>query len=99
MGLDPKTNALVASGKDQVEAEAEQAFSNLKNLVEDNDFDLSKHAVKNVLYLVDMNDFAKVNEIYKRYFLSDYPARTCVAVKELPKGAKVEIESVLFKSA
>lgn len=44
-----------------------------------------------------MGDFAKVNEIYKRYFKSDYPARTCVAVKELPKGAKVEIESVLFK--
>ena len=69
----------------------------MKNLVEDNGFDLEKHAVKNVLYLVDMNDFAKVNEIYKRYFKSDYPARTCIAVKELPKGAKVEIESILFK--
>ena len=44
-----------------------------------------------------MNDFAKVNDIYKRYFKSDYPARTCIAVKELPKGAKVEIEAVLFK--
>lgn len=44
-----------------------------------------------------MADFAKVNEIYKRYFNEDFPARTCVAVKELPKGAKVEIETVLFK--
>lgn len=96
LGLDPKTNALV-TGQDQVVAEAEQAFTNLKNLVEDNGFNLSQHAVKNVLYLVDMNDFAKVNEVYKRYFLADWPARTCVAVKELPKGGKVEIESVLFK--
>jgi 2-iminobutanoate/2-iminopropanoate deaminase len=45
-----------------------------------------------------MNDFAKVNEVYQRFFKSEYPARTCIAVKELPKGAKVEIESVLFKA-
>lgn len=74
-----------------------QAFTNLKNLATDNGYELERHAVKNVLYLVDMADFGKVNEIYKRYFKSDYPARTCVAVKELPKGAKVEIETVLFK--
>ena len=42
--------------------------------------------------------FAKVNAIYKRFFKQEYPARTCIAVKELPKGAKVEIESLLFKS-
>ena len=58
--------------------------------------------VKNVLYLTDMKDFAAVNEVYKKYFGgegegSGYPSRTCIAVKELPKGAKVEIESVLFK--
>jgi 2-iminobutanoate/2-iminopropanoate deaminase len=69
----------------------------LRNLAEDNGFNLIKDAVKNVLYLVDMGDFAKVNEIYKKYFPTDFPARTCIAAKELPKGAKVEIESVLFK--
>ena len=60
---------------------------------------LEQNAVKNVLYLVDMKDFTSVNDIYKKYFTGNYPpARTCVAVKELPKGAKVEIESILFKS-
>ena len=59
---------------------------------------LEKNTVKNVLYLVDMKDFAAVNEVYKKYFPTNFPARTCVAVKELPKGAKVEIESILFKS-
>jgi len=61
--------------------------------------DLEQHCVKNVVYLVDMNDFAKVNEVYKRYFKSDFPARTCIAVKALPKGGLVEIESVFFKPA
>jgi 2-iminobutanoate/2-iminopropanoate deaminase len=69
----------------------------LKNLAEDSGLSLEKNAIKNVLYLTDMNDFASVNEIYKKYFPSNYPARTCVAVKALPKGAKVEIESILFK--
>ena len=46
-----------------------------------------------------MNDFAMVNDIYKNYFSSDFPARTTVGVKELPKGAKFEIDCVLFKSA
>lgn len=94
LGLDPKTGNLVS---DDVTVQAEQAFTNLKNLAEDNGYNLDTNTVKNVLYLVDINDFAKVNEIYKKYFKGDFPARTCVAVKDLPKGAKVEIESVLFK--
>lgn len=70
----------------------------MKNLAQDNGLNLARDSVKNVLYLVDMKDFAKVNDIYKRYFEGqEYPARTCIAVKELPKGAKVEIESILFK--
>ncbi len=80
---------------DDVLAQAEQAFTNIKALAE------GMHVIKNVLYLTDMNDFAAVNEVYKKFFTEDdssgYPARTCVAVKALPKGAKVEIESVLFK--
>jgi 2-iminobutanoate/2-iminopropanoate deaminase len=71
---------------------------NLKNLVEDNGLTLEQNAVKNVLYLVDMKDFTSVNDIYKKFFSGNYPARTCIAVKELPKGAKVEIESILYKS-
>ena len=92
--MDPKTNILVEGLK----AQTEQALNNLKNLAADSGFDLEKHAIKNTLYLTDMNDFAQVNDIYKNYFKSDFPARTTVGVKELPKGAKFEIDSVLFKT-
>ena len=80
-------------------AQAEQVLTNLKNLAADNGFELDKHTIKNVVYLVDMGDFLKVNEVYKKYFPSDFPARTCIAVVALPKGGKVEIESIFFKPA
>ena len=53
-------------------------------------------AVKTTCYLTDISDFAKFNEIYAKYF-TEKPARSCVAVKELPKGALVEIECVACK--
>ncbi len=68
-------------------------------MAEDNGFDLQTHCVKNNVFLVDMNDFAKVNEVYKKFFTSDYPARTCIGVKALPRGGLVEIESNFFKPA
>jgi 2-iminobutanoate/2-iminopropanoate deaminase len=46
-----------------------------------------------------MGDFAKVNEVYKKYYQAEFPARTCIAIKALPKGGLVEIESVFFKAA
>jgi 2-iminobutanoate/2-iminopropanoate deaminase len=72
-------------------------LTNLKTLAEDNGLRLS-NVVKNTLYLTDMNDFTRVNAIYSKHFTGDYPARTCIAVKALPMGAKFEIESILFKS-
>ncbi len=78
-------------------AQAEQILINLKNLASDNGFDLEKHTVKNTVYLVDMGDFAKVNEVYKRYYKTEFPARTCIAISALPKGGLVEIESIFFK--
>ena len=95
LGLDSTTGNLVS---DDVEAQAEQALTHIKNLAEDNGFTLEQ-CVKNTVYLVDMADFAKVNEIYKKYFKSDYPARTCIAVNGLPKGGKVEVESIFFRGA
>ncbi|CDW85988.1 endoribonuclease l-psp [Stylonychia lemnae] len=95
LGLDPKTNELIS---DDVEEQAHQVIKNLKALAEDNGMTL-QDTVKNVVYLVDMADFAKVNEVYKKYYSAEYPARTCIAIKALPKGGKVEIESVFFKAA
>ena len=48
--------------------------------------------VRTTVYIADINDFARVNEIYGKYFVTPYPARSCVAVAALPKGALVEIE-------
>ena len=80
-------------------SQAEQILTNLTNLAEDNQFNLEKDTVKNVVYLVDMADFQKVNEVYKRFYTREFPARTCIAVQALPLGARVEIESILFKPA
>jgi 2-iminobutanoate/2-iminopropanoate deaminase len=55
--------------------------------------------IKTTIFLADMNDFAKVNEIYEHYFGDHKPARSTVAVKELPKGALVEIECIALANA
>lgn len=52
--------------------------------------------VKVTVYLTDMHDFAAVNEVYSRYFPADPPARSCVQVAALPKGARVEIEAIAY---
>ena len=55
--------------------------------------------VKTTVFITDINDFAAVNEVYATFFAEPFPTRSCVAVKELPKAAKVEIElSALSKS-
>lgn len=53
--------------------------------------------VKTSIFIADMKDFASVNQVYQSYLKEPYPARSCVAVKELPKGALVEIESIAMK--
>ena len=96
LGLKKDSN--FAEMDDAVVAQAEQNLEKLKNIAQDNGMDLEKHSVKNVVYLVDMADFAKVNEVYKCYFKGpNFPARTCIAIKALPRGGLVEIESVFFK--
>lgn len=75
---------------DSVETEAKQVMSNIGKLLEAAGMNYS-NIVKTSIFLTDMNDFAKVNEIYSTYFSSDFPARETVQVAALPKGAKVEI--------
>jgi len=94
IGVDPKTGELVSA---DVKDQTHQALLNLKNLASDNGLSLD-YAIKCNLYIVNMADFAAVNEVYKEYFTSDFPARTCVAVQALPKNAAFEIEAVFFKA-
>ena len=56
-----------------------------------------ENVVKSTVFITDMADFPKVNEVYKQYFSAPYPARSCVAVKALPLGCNVEIEVIAVR--
>ena len=88
--IDPATNTLVEGG---IEDQAERALENVKNLLEASGSSLDK-VVKTVVFIKDMNDFAKVNEIYAKYFTENYPARSCVEVARLPKDVLIEMEAI-----
>lgn len=75
-----------------IEAQTEQVCTNLKNVLEASGSSLEK-AVKTVCFLKDMNDFAAFNAVYGKYF-TEKPARSCVAVKQLPKDVLVEVEVI-----
>ena len=87
--IDPATGAVEADG---IQAQAEQVMKNLGEVLRAAGSDYTK-AVKTTCFLAHMADFAAFNEVYGRYFTSK-PARSCVAVKDLPKGVLVEVEVV-----
>lgn len=90
--LVPETGVLVEG---DIKAQAIQAMNNVKSVLKEAGATFS-NVVKTTVYLVDMNDFATVNEVYADFFGDHKPARSCVAVKELPKGAKVEVEVLVM---
>jgi reactive intermediate/imine deaminase len=90
IGLDPASMQMV----DGFEAQTVRVFDNLKAVAEAAGGSLAD-AVKLNIYLTDLANFAKVNEIMARYFSEPYPARAAVGVKELPRGALVEADAVL----
>lgn len=79
-----------------VEEQAEQALCNLKALVEASGSTMD-NVVKTTVFIKDMNDFSKINEVYAKYFTSSYPARSCVEVARLPKDVLIEIEAIAVK--
>ena len=89
IAINPETNTVEAV---TIEEQTEQVCKNLKAVVEAAGSDMTK-VVKTVCFLADINDFAKFNEVYGRYFVSK-PARSCVAVKDLPKGVLCEVELI-----
>lgn len=76
--------------------ETHQVMHNLKGILQEAGMDFS-HIVKTTIFLSDMSLFASVNEVYAKYFQSDFPARETVAVKGLPKNVNVEISVVAGK--
>ena len=92
--IDPSTGELVTGS---VEAQAEQAISNLEALLAASGSSIEK-AVKTVVFISNMDDFGKINEVYAKHFKEPYPARSCVQVARLPKDVAIEIEAVAVKN-
>lgn len=76
-----------------VEAQARQSLENVKHILEEAGLSMA-NIVKTTVFLADMSLFADMNKVYATYFSGDYPARSAVAVKALPKDALVEIECI-----
>lgn len=89
---DPATGVI----PEGVEAQATQAFTNLTNLVEASGAAMSQ-VVKTTVFIKEMNDFGKINEIYAKFFKEPYPSRSCVEVARLPKDVLLEVEAIVAK--
>lgn len=87
--VDPETGVM-AEG---IEAQAHRALTNLKNVLEAAGLSTA-NVIKTVVFLSDLKDFPVVNGIYEQYFSKPYPARSCVQVAGIPKGALLEIECI-----
>ena len=88
--LDPVTNQIVEGG---IGVQTERVLENLKSVLEAAGSSLDR-VVKTTVYLKDMGEFAKMNEVYARYLGTKPPARTTVAVAGLPKGVRIEIDVI-----
>ncbi|HVG58691.1 MAG TPA: RidA family protein [Hyalangium sp.] len=88
--LDPKTMEMVQG---DVATQTDRVMQNLKAVLAEAGLDFS-HVVRCTIFLTDLGDFAKVNEVYGRYFTSAPPSRATVQVAALPRGAKVEIDAI-----
>ena len=88
--LVPATGEMVAGG---IEAQTTQVLDNLQAILTEAGASMDA-AVKTTVYLKDIGDFAVVNAIYAKYFTKDCPARVCVEVSNLPKGALIEIDVI-----
>lgn len=88
--LDKDTGKLVDG---DIKSQAKQAMNNLKAVIEGAGLEM-KNIIKTMIFITDINDFLDVDAVYKSFFESDFPARSCVSVKDLPKGAKIEVEAI-----
>ena len=88
--LDPATGNLVGG---DIQTQTLRALENVKAILDDQKLTFA-HVVKSTVFLTNLADFAGMNEVYAKYFTSDFPARSTVQVAAMPKGANVEIEIV-----
>lgn len=79
-----------------IEAQADQAIGNLVNLIKEAGTTV-ENVIKTTVFIKEMDDFAKVNAVYAKYFTENCPARSCVEVARLPKDVLIEIEAIAVK--
>ncbi len=76
-----------------IEAQAKQSLTNVKTILESAGSSMQK-AIKVTVYLTNMNDFAKINEVYQQFFEEDFPSRSVVEVSCLPKKSMIEVDAI-----
>ena len=91
--IDPATGAFVEGG---IQEQTRQALTNAQQILKTAGTDIN-HVVKTTVFLSDIANFVPMNEVYAQFFSEPFPARSAVAVKDLPKGALVEIEVIAVK--
>ena len=99
--VNPETGEIVPEaysleGLSKIQLQAKQSLDNLKSILEAAGYSLSD-VVKTTVFVTDIANFSAVNSVYAEYFKKDAPARSFVAVKDLPKGVGIEIEAVAWK--
>lgn len=77
----------------EIEEETEWVLKNVEAILEADAMSLA-HVIKTTVYLTDLSEFARMNQVYEKFFAKTKPARACVQVAALPKGAKVEIDAI-----
>ena len=92
IGVDPKSG----EAKNSIEEQTKQVFDNMKGLLGDAGSSMNQ-VVKTTVFIKNMDDFGKVNEIYATYFTGAFPARSCVEVARLPKDLLIEVEVTAIK--
>lgn len=90
--VDPSTGKVAGEVKEQ----ARQSLTNLSNIIKEAGYTMND-VVKTTVFLENIADFSAVNEVYATFFEGDFPARSAVSVKALPKGVKLEIEAIASK--
>jgi len=88
--LDPATGGLISGG---IQEQTERVLLNIQAILTDQKLSFA-NVIKSTVFMTDLKDFAPMNEVYARFFSSDFPARSTVQVAALPRGAAVEIEVV-----
>jgi 2-iminobutanoate/2-iminopropanoate deaminase len=88
--LDPETMKMITG---DIEMETEKVLKNIEAILKADGLDLN-NIIKTTVYLTDLSEFTRMNQVYEKFFSKTKPARACVQVAALPKGAKVEIDAI-----